>query len=92
MGKDTKTPFGLRMPDDLRELLDTAVDTSKRSLNAEIVARFVSRRDAVRWYENLLLIAPNYKPAHQELVKLYQSLGEDKLAMRHANGLEQDSK
>ncbi|GEM_PF-1266001 len=39
MGKDTKTPFGLRMPDDLRELLDTAVDTSKRSLNAEIVAR-----------------------------------------------------
>ena len=75
-----------------KQLRDQPNNLELRMKIAEIVARFVSRRDAVRWYENLLLIAPNYKPAHQELVKLYQSLGEDKLAMRHANGLEQDSK
>lgn len=75
-----------------KQLRDQPNNLELRMKIAEIVARFVSRRDAVRWYENLLLIAPNYKPAHQELVKLYQSLGEDKLAMRHADGLEQDSK
>ena len=75
-----------------KQLRDQPNNLELRMKIAEIVARFVSRRDAIRWYENLLLIAPKYKPAHEELVKLYQSLGEDKLAMRHATGFEQDAK
>jgi tetratricopeptide (TPR) repeat protein len=56
---------------------------------AAIVAKYISRRDAIRWYENLLMIAPKYRPAHQELVDLYRSLGEEKQAESHSNYLEQ---
>ena len=44
---------------------------------AAIVAKYVSRRDAIRWYENLLAISPKHKGAHQELVILYRSLGDE---------------
>jgi Flp pilus assembly protein TadD len=59
---------------------------------AAIVARYVSRRDAIRWYENLLIIAPNYRLAHQQLVELYRSFGEEEKAVHHTIYLEQISK
>jgi hypothetical protein len=39
MSKDTTSPFGLRMPSELRELLDAAAEGNRRSLNLEIVKR-----------------------------------------------------
>ena len=55
---------------------------------AGIVAQYVSRRDAIRWYENLLIIAPNYRPAHQNLVDLYRFFGNNEKADYHASYLE----
>lgn len=46
MSKDTISPFGLRMPQELRELLDTAADANKRSLNVEIVSRLKKSFDS----------------------------------------------
>lgn len=43
---------------------------------ASITARYVSRRDAIRWYENLILIAPNYRPAKQALAELYDQVND----------------
>lgn len=51
---------------------------------AEITAKYVSRRDAIRWYENLLLVDPNYVPAHRELVHLYRQLGDPQFAEFHS--------
>ena len=58
---------------------------------AAIVAKYVSRRDAIRWYENLLAISPKHKGAHQELVILYRSLGDETQAEIHATYLERNS-
>jgi hypothetical protein len=33
------TPFGIRMPTDLKSLVDAAATDNKRSINAEVVAR-----------------------------------------------------
>ena len=75
-----------------KELRNQPDNLELRMRIAAIVARFVSRRDAIRWYENLLMIAPKYKPAHEELVKLYRSLGEEKLARLHSDEPDQDSR
>lgn len=54
---------------------------------AAITAKYVSRQDGIRWYENLLRIAPHYAPAHEALVDLYQQQGDTRLAEFHANQL-----
>jgi tetratricopeptide (TPR) repeat protein len=58
---------------------------------ASITAKYVSRRDAIQWYLNLLQVVPNYIPAHEALADLYQQLGEDKLAEFHAQQMRSDS-
>ena len=37
---------------------------------AAITAKYISRQDAIRWYKNLLRIAPEYRPAQQALTDL----------------------
>lgn len=61
-------------------------DLELRMKIAEVTARYVSRRDAIRWYENLLQIAPSYGPAHAAVAELYRSYGEDDLARLHSDG------
>lgn len=51
-------------------------DLELRMRIASIVATYVSRRDALRWYENLLQIAPHYEPARAALTELRRQLGE----------------
>ncbi|MBS0263203.1 MAG: tetratricopeptide repeat protein [Planctomycetes bacterium] len=51
---------------------------------AGLTAKYVSRRDAVRWYEALLQVAPTYGPAHSALAELYRQLGDSERADRHA--------
>lgn len=51
---------------------------------ASLTATYVSRHDAIRWYETLLQIAPHYGPAHGALADLYQLTGDVKLAEHHA--------
>ena len=75
-----------------KQLRDQPGNLELRMKIAAIVAKFVSRRDAIRWYENLLSVAPKYKPAHQELADLYRALGEEKLARLHLLELEQESR
>lgn len=50
---------------------------------AAITAQFISRRDAIRWYENILKLAPNYVPAHAAIADLYVQLGEEQNAEPH---------
>lgn len=57
---------------------------------ASITATYVSRRDAIRWYENLLLVAPNYLPAHEALVDLYRQTGDERRAESHAGFVRRD--
>lgn len=52
---------------------------------AGITAKYVSRRDAIRWYQHLLLVAPDYLPAHRALAELYRLTGDEVLADHHAN-------
>ena len=52
---------------------------------ASITAKYVSRRDAIRWYENLLQVSPNYVSAHEVLADLYRQLGDEKLAQAHTD-------
>lgn len=58
---------------------------------ASLTAKYVSRHDAIRWYETLLQIAPNYGPAHAALADLYQLTGDRKLAEHHASHLSQST-
>jgi tetratricopeptide (TPR) repeat protein len=51
---------------------------------AAITAKYVSRGDAIRWYDTLLKIAPEYGPAHEALADLYRLTGDADLAERHA--------
>jgi tetratricopeptide (TPR) repeat protein len=50
---------------------------------AEISAKYKSRQEAIRWLEKLLLIDPQYRPAHEALSDLYQLTGEAENAARH---------
>ncbi len=69
---------------ELEERLRIQPDNLKLRMQiAETTAKYVSRREGIRWYEAVLQIAPNYRPAHRALADLYQSLGDSKLAAAH---------
>jgi tetratricopeptide (TPR) repeat protein len=57
-----------------RKLRTHPNDVELRMKIAGIVAKYVSRRDALRWYQNLLRIAPHYAPAQQALADLQRQL------------------
>jgi tetratricopeptide (TPR) repeat protein len=50
---------------------------------AALTAKYVSRRDAVRWYEALLQVAPHHAAAHHALAELYRQLGDSERAKQH---------
>lgn len=68
-----------------KELRDHPDNIELRMKIAEIVARYVSRRDAIRWYENVLIVAPRFQPARDALAQLYRSLGDESLARRFSD-------
>jgi tetratricopeptide (TPR) repeat protein len=67
-----------------KELLRQPRDLELRMKIAEITAKYISRRDAIRWYLTVLQLSPNFLPAHQSLAELYRQLGDEKLAEYHA--------
>lgn len=75
-----------------KELRDHPQNLELRMKIAEIVAKYVSRRDAIRWYENVLVVAPHFKPALQELARLYRSLGDEAIARRFDEGAEKGAR
>jgi tetratricopeptide (TPR) repeat protein len=52
-------------------------DVEARIQFAEITAKYVSRRDAIRWYENLLRMAPHSTAAAEALSKLKREMSAD---------------
>ena len=58
-----------------KKLREKPKDLALRMKIAGITAKYVSRRDAIRWYENLLRVAPNYVPAHQAIAELIDNWG-----------------
>ncbi len=52
---------------------------------AAITAKYVSRQDGIRWYQQVVKISPRYLPAHMALAELYRLTGETKLAEYHYN-------
>lgn len=68
-----------------RELRRQPNNLTLRMQIAGITAKYVSRRDAIRWYQNILLVSPNYAPAHQALAELYRLVGDEKLTEYHSN-------
>ena len=66
-----------------KKLREKPKDLALRMKIAGITAKYVSRRDAIRWYENLLRVAPNYVPAHQAIAELYRQLGDEERADWH---------
>jgi tetratricopeptide (TPR) repeat protein len=54
---------------------------------ASITANYVSRRDAMRWYQALLQVAPDYDPAHQALAELRRLTGDPPIATDQADAL-----
>jgi tetratricopeptide (TPR) repeat protein len=67
-------------------------DLELRMKIASVTAKYVSRRDAIRWYETLLHIAPGYAPAHEALADLYRLTGDVKLAEYHAGYVAHDTR
>ncbi len=59
---------------------------------AAITAKYVSRRDAIRWYQHLLIIAPSYVPAHKALAELYRLTGDEHLVRHHLNFITENSR
>jgi predicted Zn-dependent protease len=60
---------------------------------AQIAAKYKSRQEAIRWLEKLLLIDPQYRPAHEALSDLYRLTGDPEKSGRHreiAGSLPQD--
>lgn len=53
-----------------RDLRSQPNNLELRMKIAEITARYVSRADARRWYQNLLNLSPNYGPAQEKLAAL----------------------
>ncbi|HEY3962929.1 MAG TPA: tetratricopeptide repeat protein [Planctomycetaceae bacterium] len=49
---------------------------------ASVTAKYVSRRDAIRWYETLLHVAPDYAPAREAVAELYELTGAAKLSTK----------
>ena len=74
-----------RLPGLEMQLRKDPEDLALRMEIASLTARYVSRRDAIRWYEALLHVDPDYVPAHAALADLYQSQGDAKLAGYHAS-------
>jgi tetratricopeptide (TPR) repeat protein len=59
---------------------------------ASITATYVSRRDAIRWYEALLHVAPDYRPARDALADLRHRLaGGATIATHQAGALQGDA-
>ena len=82
----------LDLLDDLeRQLRIQPGNLELRMQIAAIVAKYVSRQDAIRWYQNLLQISPEYPPAHQALADLYRQTGDEKRAEFHDRVLAQKS-
>ena len=82
----------LDLLDDLeRQLRMQPGNLELRMQIAAIVAKYVSRHDAIRWYQNLLQISPEYPPAHQALADLYRQTGDEKRAEFHDRVLAQKS-
>lgn len=51
-------------------------DIDLRMQIASLTAKYVSRKDAIRWYETLLQVAPRYVPARAALAELYRQTGD----------------
>ncbi len=51
-------------------------DLNLRMEIASITARYVSREDAVQWYENLLRVSPDFRPAREAMAALTRELGD----------------
>ncbi len=58
---------------------------------ASVTAKYVSRRDAIRWYETLLHVAPDYGPAREAVAELYAQTGDAKLAKQNASSVRQST-
>ncbi|WP_397570151.1 tetratricopeptide repeat protein [Schlesneria sp. T3-172] len=71
-----------------RQLRSEPGNLELRMQIAAIVAKYISRQDAIRWYQNLLQISPDYPPAHRELVALYHQAGDLEKAQFHQRVLE----
>ena len=51
---------------------------------ASITARYVSREDAVQWYENLLRVSPDFRPAREAMAALTRELGDNTQSKKSA--------
>ena len=58
-------------------------DLELRMKIASITAKYKSRRDAIRWYENTLNVYPSHAPTHAALAELYRLEGDSTLAAIH---------
>ncbi len=59
-----------------RQLRLSPNDLALRMEIADLTAKYVSRRDAISWYKQLLRVAPHYEPANREMMALQQQLGD----------------
>ncbi len=75
-----------------RQLRKEPENLELRMKIAAVTAKYVSRRDAIRWYEALLHIAPAYAPAHAALADLYRLTGDVKLAEYHGGYVAHDTR
>jgi hypothetical protein len=55
-------------------------DIDLRMQIASLTAKYVSRKDAIRWYEILLKVAPHHAPARAALAELYRQTGDTEKA------------
>ena len=67
-----------------KELRASPNNLALRMKVAEITAKYVSRQDGIRWYQQVVRISPGYLPAHKALAELYQLVGDATLADHHS--------
>ncbi len=67
-----------------KELRASPNNLQLRMRVGEITAKYVSRQDGIRWYQQVVKISPGYLPAHKALAELYQLVGDAKLAEYHS--------
>jgi tetratricopeptide (TPR) repeat protein len=70
-----------------RQLRQQPENLELRMKIAAVTAKYISRRDAIRWYETLLHLAPSYEPAHAALADLYRVTGQAPLAKNRPGGV-----
>lgn len=75
-------PFLDELPRLEKKLQQQPDNLQLRMKIASITAKYVSRRDAIRWYENLLRVAPGYVPAEAALNELHRQFGEEQGAAK----------